>query len=231
MDTGDFLGGELLLGIAISLVNIAVHAMVMALISRATHRTSLAVEAARAWLRLVLVMWSAVSILMLAHLVEVAIWAATYRMLDLTPQPFNSFYFAFVNYTTLGYGDILPAQRWRLLGPITAMNGVLLFGWSAAVIYDILRTIAGITLERGREARRGRRARPAFFRFDQCKSSTTSTARSFADFMIACGDIRTLAEATPALLVLVPRMTNSAQRADAAPTTAETTATPISLCM
>jgi ion channel len=148
MDTGDFLDGELLLGIAISLINIAVHSMVMALISRATHRTSLAVEAARAWLRLVLVMWSAVSILMLAHLAEVAIWAATYRMLDITPQPLDSFYFAFVNYTTLGYGDILPAQNWRLLGPMTAMNGVLLFGWSAAVIYDILRTIAGLTTPR-----------------------------------------------------------------------------------
>jgi hypothetical protein len=56
--------------------------------------------------------------------------------------------FAFVNYTTLGYGDILPAQNWRLLGPMTAMNGVLLFGWSAAVIYDILRTIAGLTTPR-----------------------------------------------------------------------------------
>ena len=134
--------------------------MVMALISRATHRTSLAVEAARAWLRLVLVKWSAVSILMLAHLVEVAIWAATYRMLDLTPQPFDSFYFAFVNYTTLGYGDILPAQRWRLLGPITAMNGVLLFGWSAAVIYGILRTIAGIISTQPQSPPRWR-ARPA----------------------------------------------------------------------
>jgi Ion channel len=79
---------------------------------------------------------------------EVAIWAATYRMLDITPQPLDSFYFAFVNYTTLGYGDILPAQNWRLLGPITAMNGVLLFGWSAAVLYDILRTIAGVTAVR-----------------------------------------------------------------------------------
>jgi hypothetical protein len=32
--------------------------------------------------------------------------------------------------TALGYGDILPAQQWRLLGPITPTNGVLLFGWS-----------------------------------------------------------------------------------------------------
>ncbi len=47
-------------------------------------------------------------------------------------------YFAFVNYTTLGYGDVTPVQRWLLLGPMTAMNGVLLFGWSTAVIFTVL---------------------------------------------------------------------------------------------
>ena len=48
-------------------------------------------------------------------------------------------YFAFVNYTTLGYGDIVPTPRWQLLGPMTAMNGVLLFGWSTALIFEVLR--------------------------------------------------------------------------------------------
>jgi hypothetical protein len=48
-------------------------------------------------------------------------------------------YFAFVNYTTLGYGDIVPVKDWQLLGPMTAMNGVLLFGWSTAVIFEVLR--------------------------------------------------------------------------------------------
>ena len=48
-------------------------------------------------------------------------------------------YFAFVNYTTLGYGDVIPVERWHLLGPMTAMNGVLLFGWSTAVIFEVLR--------------------------------------------------------------------------------------------
>jgi hypothetical protein len=42
-------------------------------------------------------------------------------------------------YTTLGYGDVTPVERWRLLGPMTAMNGVLLFGWSTAVIFEVLR--------------------------------------------------------------------------------------------
>ena len=41
--------------------------------------------------------------------------------------------------TTLGYGDVTPVARWRLLGPMTAMNGVLLFGWSTAVIFQGLR--------------------------------------------------------------------------------------------
>ena len=48
-------------------------------------------------------------------------------------------YFAFVNYTTLGYGDITPVQAWRLTGPMTAMNGILMFGWSTAVLFEVLR--------------------------------------------------------------------------------------------
>ena len=51
-----------------------------------------------------------------------------------------------MNYTTLGYGDVTPVKRWNLLGRMTAMNGVLLFGWSTAVIFEVLRmTLLGAT--------------------------------------------------------------------------------------
>ena len=43
-----------------------------------------------------------------------------------------------MNYATLGYGDVTPVERWLLLGPITAMNGALMFGWSTAVIFEVL---------------------------------------------------------------------------------------------
>ena len=86
-------------------------------------------------------MMAAVTVLMAAHLVEVVVWALVYLLLDVTPRG-EAFYLAFVNYTTLGYGDALPSTYWRLLGPMTAMNGVLLFGWSTAVIYDVLRSVA-----------------------------------------------------------------------------------------
>jgi hypothetical protein len=51
----------------------------------------------------------------------------------------TSSYFAFVNCATLGYGDIVPVARCRLLGPMAALNGILLFGWSTAVIFEVLR--------------------------------------------------------------------------------------------
>jgi len=55
------------------------------------------------------------------------------------PDGSDLLYFAFVNYTTLGYGDITPVQEWRLTGPMTAMNGILMFGWSTAVLFEVLR--------------------------------------------------------------------------------------------
>lgn len=80
-----------------------------------------------------------VLMLMAAHMMEVFVWAAVYALVNAAPAGADLVYFAFVNYTTLGYGDIMPVPEWRLLGPMAAMNGILLFGWSAAVIFEVLR--------------------------------------------------------------------------------------------
>ena len=90
-------------------------------------------------LDLIAVMVPTVTILMIAHALEVIVWSWAYLIFHAAPEVADPVYFAFVNYTTLGYGDVLPLERWRLLGPITAMNGVLLFGWSTAVIFEVLR--------------------------------------------------------------------------------------------
>jgi hypothetical protein len=84
-------------------------------------------------------MVATVSVLMVAHMSEVFVWSVAYAIVDAAPGNADLLYFAFVNYTTLGYGDVTPAKRWLLLGPMTAMNGVLLFGWSTAVIFEVLR--------------------------------------------------------------------------------------------
>ena len=129
---------QIMFGSAVSIGNIAIHALAMTLILRARNAVHANVPA-HPTLRLIGVMIAAVLMLTAAHLSEVGIWSIAYALVDATPQDADHLYFAFVNYTTLGYGDIVPMVRWRLLGPMTAMNGILLFGWSTAVIFHVLR--------------------------------------------------------------------------------------------
>ena len=78
-----------------------------------------------------------------AHLVDITVWGMLFIACGEFQEFGTAYYHSAVNYTTLGYGDVLPSARWLLIGPITAMNGVLMFGWSTAVIFEVLRkTIA-----------------------------------------------------------------------------------------
>ena len=129
---------QLLAGGIACILCIAIHAAIMAVVVRVAN-----VVTARPWERapllLVTTMIATVSVLMVAHVLEVVVWALVYGIVGAAPAGSDMVYFAFVNYTTLGYGDVVPAERWRLLGPATAMCGVLMFGWSTAVIFEVLR--------------------------------------------------------------------------------------------
>jgi hypothetical protein len=129
---------QLLFGAAVSVCNIVIHALVMAAVVRVVQMTEMK-STSRPWLLLIMVMVATVSVLMAAHAAEVIVWSLAYALVDAAPAGTDLLYFAFVNYTTLGYGDVTPVARWRLLGPMTAMNGVLMFGWSTAVIFEVLR--------------------------------------------------------------------------------------------
>jgi Ion channel len=129
---------QFLVSIAVSVCNIAVHTIVMAAVLWVARITSERATSHQS-LRLIAVMTATVSVLMAAHIVEVVVWAFAYAIVSVAPPGTDLIYFAFVNYTTLGYGDVIPFERWHLLGPMTAMNGVLLFGWSTAVLFAVLR--------------------------------------------------------------------------------------------
>ncbi|MET0529534.1 MAG: potassium channel family protein [Microvirga sp.] len=146
---------QILVGGSVSVCNIAIHACVMTAVIWAA-RSAGAIKTSRQALRLTAVMIAIVSFLMAAHFVEVLVWALAYAIVDAAPKGADLVYFAFVNYTTLGYGDVTPVERWHLLGPMTAMNGVLMFGWSTAVIFDVLRrTLANIRSDEGHRERGG----------------------------------------------------------------------------
>jgi hypothetical protein len=128
---------QLLVGSLVSVINIMIHALA----------TVAAVSIARragfkpaTWPRLHLmgVMVATVLVLMLAHTIEIAVWSLSYALVGAAPEGSELLYFAFVNYTTLGYGDVTPVKEWRLVGPMAAMNGILMFGWSTAVLFEVL---------------------------------------------------------------------------------------------
>jgi hypothetical protein len=135
-------------GFSVSLGNIVIHALVMTAIVRVIH-----VETVRhrlpPTLHMIAVMVATVAVLMMGHASEVIVWSLAYAAIDAAPAGTDVLYFAFVNYTTLGYGDVVPVEHWRLIGPITAMNGWLVFGWSTAVIFEVLRR----TMTRGSDWR------------------------------------------------------------------------------
>jgi hypothetical protein len=129
---------QFLVAMLVSLIDIGLHALMTVVAVDIARRAGLR-HTARPRSHLMGVMMATAVVLMIAHMLEVFVWAATYGIIGVATAEQGLLYFAFVNYTTLGYGDITPVREWRLIGPLTAMNGVLLFGWSAAVLFEVLR--------------------------------------------------------------------------------------------
>jgi len=57
------------------------------------------------------------------------------------PDMETAFYFSMVTFTTLGYGDVVLTGQWRALASIQAANGVIVFGWTTALIFYFIQRI------------------------------------------------------------------------------------------
>jgi len=84
----------------------------------------------------------AISFAFLAHLIEIALWAALLVICGEFAEFGSAFYHSAVNYSTLCYGDLLMTPSWRLLGPLEAANGVLMFGVSTAMVFAVIQRLA-----------------------------------------------------------------------------------------
>lgn len=78
----------------------------------------------------------------LVALLEVSIWAAVFLMVGAISHLEPALYFSTVTFATLGYGDITLNESWRLLGSFEAANGVILFGWTTALIFTFVQRVA-----------------------------------------------------------------------------------------
>ena len=91
------------------------------------------------------VFWKNVAVMMIVsvltavvHLIQIVLWALAFLLCGATSTFENAVYGSAQNYTALGYGDVVLPERWRLLGPLEAINGLLLFGLSTAVMFAVL---------------------------------------------------------------------------------------------
>ncbi len=69
------------------------------------------------------------------------VWALAYDLLGVFPTFEESLYFSIVTYTTLGYGDVILPQEWRILSGMTSTTGFLNFGLITALLIEALRQV------------------------------------------------------------------------------------------
>jgi hypothetical protein len=140
---------QLLLALGLTCVTVLLHALgTWVVIGRLT-RVWVQIKGNRKLLAAEIQLVRVVGVMLLLHLLEAGIWAAFYLISGDLPDLETAIYFSMTSYTTVGYGDIVLPPPWRILGPIEAAVGILMFGWTTAIIVAAITRIYGDQLPRG----------------------------------------------------------------------------------
>ncbi len=75
-----------------------------------------------------------------AHIIQIWLWAGFYLLVevDALPDLEAALYFSTSCFTTVGFGDIVLDDEWRLVSSFQSANGFILFGWSTAFIFEVM---------------------------------------------------------------------------------------------
>ena len=138
------LTGEIVTGLAMMVLTIIIHAAFMAggfrgARWRLNHFGRPRKELFRAFLVSGMTVW-----MFLAIVIEAWLWALVYLynpQITTIPDLETAFYFSIVTFTTLGYGDVVLTGHWRALASIQAANGVIIFGWTTALIFYFIQQV------------------------------------------------------------------------------------------
>ncbi len=93
---------------------------------------------------LLVVVW----VLAIMHLVQVAVWAAVFRYLGCFDSYYQALYFSLMTYSTVGYGDLVAPDVWKLFCGVESIMGMLMFGWSASFLFGTVSQFYKIRLLR-----------------------------------------------------------------------------------
>jgi hypothetical protein len=128
----------LLLGIPVLVATLAVQAIATMTNIRFVSALVRRRFAGRHFLLGVAIMMVVLLITLAAILAQVAIWAASFLACGEFGDFHTAFYHSAVNFSTLGYGDIVMSPTWGFLGPLEAINGILMCGITASVLFTLV---------------------------------------------------------------------------------------------
>ena len=92
----------------------------------------------RSTLRTSAILLAVVLALLFGHTVQIWSWSLAFMWMGLFEDTAQSFYFATVTYTTLGYGDIVLGAEARVFATFAAVAGLFTFGVSTAYLIGVL---------------------------------------------------------------------------------------------
>ncbi|NCF28713.1 MAG: two pore domain potassium channel family protein [Gammaproteobacteria bacterium] len=132
---------DLLVGVVTMTACLTIQALVVALLMKALFaleiRQLLNVRLAGASLLLLAIMLG----LLIGNLLQIALWATLFHYHGEFESFRVAFYHSVVNFTTLGYGDLVMSEGNRLLGALEALNGVLMIGITTGFLFTVLSSL------------------------------------------------------------------------------------------
>jgi hypothetical protein len=90
--------------------------------------------------------------MMAGSLIQVGLWGLLFVWLGEFSEYYEAVYHSAVNFASLGYGDIVMSKTWKLLGPLEAINGVLMLGMCSAALMAILQHLIKTQMQAGKSA-------------------------------------------------------------------------------
>lgn len=125
---------NLLTGLPLILFCLVLQALAITYCLRTYLRFRASVQASPSMLPNILLLSAVMLLLMLGNCLQMALWAALFMLLGEFDSFTTALYFSGVTFATLGYGDLVLSEGWRLLSALEAANGILMFGVSTAVM-------------------------------------------------------------------------------------------------
>ena len=141
---------RILIACVLVAITVAVHAVGFALVLRSL-TSSRAVLPTQIWPMtwlFIRVTW----VLLVIHAVEITVWALFYLWWECLPDAESAFYFSGVTYATIGYGEVVLPEPWRMFAPIEGLTGILMCGLSASLFFAVVSRIYALRVDAKRNA-------------------------------------------------------------------------------